>query len=347
MTLYWLLFLFFTVGSLHYRAHEKRNSGLPIGYVFGGVLLILMIGFRYRVGADWVAYERMQWLTAGLSFTKAMSLGDPTYQAINWVAGQNNLDLWFTNLICAAIYVFGLLRFAAAQPKRWLALVVAIPYMTIVVAMGYTRQGAALGLVLAGLASFQRTGSIVRFAAYTAAAATFHSTAVVIFPLVALAVRRNSLSNTLIAAFIAFALFTQFLVPGLDHFMNRYIKAQYSSQGAAIRIAINDVAAIMFFILGRHLNFSPQEHAIWRNFAWASVALTIALIISPSSTAIDRLAIYIMPLQIAVFSRIGYQREGSGFTSVIVIAYSALILLVWLFFAQHSRYWLPYRSFLL
>lgn len=346
MTLYWLLFFFFVVGSLYYRANEGRKPGLPVAYLFGGLLLIIMIGFRYRVGADWAAYERMQWMAASVSFSRALSLGDPSYQAISWVAGQADLDLWFTNVICAAIYVIGLLRFAAAQPKRWLALVVAIPYMTVVVAMGYTRQGAALGLVLGGLASFHRTGSIVRFAAYTAAAATFHSTAVVIFPLVALAVRRSSLTNALIASFIAFALFTQFLIPGLDEFVDRYIKTQYSSQGAAIRIAINDVGALVFFILGRHLNFSPQDHAIWRNFAWASAALTIALIMSPSSTAIDRLAIYIMPLQIAVFSRIGYQRENSGFTSVIVIAYSALVLLVWLFFAQHSRYWLPYRSFL-
>ena len=62
---------------------------------------------------------------------------------------------------------------------------VAVPYIVIVVAMGYTRQGAALGIIMAGLADYLRRESIMRLAAYIAFAATFHATAVLAFILVA------------------------------------------------------------------------------------------------------------------------------------------------------------------
>jgi hypothetical protein len=38
------------------------------------------------------------------------------------------------------------------------------PYLAIVVAMGYTRQAVAIGLIMAGLASYFRDGSVLRFA---------------------------------------------------------------------------------------------------------------------------------------------------------------------------------------
>ena len=103
-------------------------------------------------------------------------------------------------MICAAIFVWGLMRFAEAQERPWLAVVVAIPYLVIVVAIGYTRQGVSIGLIMAGLASYVHKGSVLRFAAYVALAATFHKTAVVALPLVALANERGRAVNLLVAA---------------------------------------------------------------------------------------------------------------------------------------------------
>ena len=87
------------------------------------------------------------------------------------------------------------MRFAEAQQRPWLAMVVAIPYLVIVVAIGYTRQGVGDRLIMAGLASYTRKGSVLRFAAYVAIAATFHKTAVVALPLVALRQRARALGQ--------------------------------------------------------------------------------------------------------------------------------------------------------
>ena len=82
---------------------------------------------------------------------------------LNWFAGQNELGFWFVNTVCGGIFSYGLIAFARSQPRPWLALAVAVPYLIIVVAMGYTRQAAAIGFVMLGLVRLGN-GSFVRFA---------------------------------------------------------------------------------------------------------------------------------------------------------------------------------------
>ena len=75
---------------------------------------------------------------------------------LNWFAGQNELGIWFVNTICGGIFSYGLIAFARSQPRPWLALAVAVPYLIIVVAMGYTRQAAAIGFVMLGLSALAK-----------------------------------------------------------------------------------------------------------------------------------------------------------------------------------------------
>jgi hypothetical protein len=65
----------------------------------------------------------------------------------------------------------------------------------------------------------------------------------------------------------------------------------------------------------------------------------------PSSTAIDRLALYIIPLQLAVLSRLPIAFNRSGSLRLVIMAYSAGVLFVWLNFAKHAEYWLPYQFY--
>ena len=65
---------------------------------------------------------------------------------LNWLSIQMDWGILGVNLIGGAIFAFGLVAFCRRQPRPWLALAVAIPYLVIVVAMGYSRQGIALAL---------------------------------------------------------------------------------------------------------------------------------------------------------------------------------------------------------
>jgi hypothetical protein len=73
------------------------------------------------------------------------------------------------------------------------------------------------------------------------------------------------------------------------------------------------------------------------------------LLVSASSTAVDRMALYLIPLQLFVFARLpDLMGRGRGLRNWVlaVVAYYAAVLFVWLNFATHAYTWVPYHSWL-
>jgi EpsG family len=273
-----------------------------------------------------------------------LRIGDPGYQLLSWTVRRMGIEIWLVNLVCGTIFAWGLLRFAKVQPNPWLAILVAVPYLVTVVAMGYTRQATAIGILMAGLAAVHQGATTLRFAFYVLAAALFHKTAVVVLPLVVFSSERNRLVNMLAGVLVIYMFYTSFLADSVDKFVENYIKAQYSSQGAAIRVAMNLVPAAAFFLYQRRLGFGTVERRIWFFHAFAAFVLLVLLLLLSSSTAVDRLALYVMPLQIAVLSRFPLI-FGRRMGTFVVVLYSLAILFVWLNFATHARYWVPYQIY--
>ena len=345
---YWLLFAFFAAGAVLDPGQRAPGEKAPRTFLLIGILLMtLMIGTRFKVGGDWRAYEFMFSFVQFKSLESALKFGDPGYQFLNWIVHQLNGELWLVNLFSAAIFAWGLARLCQNQPMPLLAVLVAVPYLIIVVAMGYTRQSTAIGILMAGLASLGRGGSVLRFAVYVAVAALFHKTAVLVLPLVIFAGKRNRLLNVLAgaAAFILF--FDLFLADSTSQFVKNYVDARYSSQGAWIRVILNLVPAVLLLSKRGRFGLTEQEERVWRLIALAACALPFILIATPSSTAVDRMALYLMPLQIVVLSRAYLLFKKPGFGVAAVMLYAFLVQFTWLNFASHAKLWVPYRSFML
>jgi hypothetical protein len=156
---------------------------------------------------------------------------------------------------------------------------------------------------MAGLASLQRGESLLKFAVYVFLAALFHRTAIVVFPLVVLAADRNRLLNLLLGIATAILMYDLFLANLMSDYIGNYIKARYDSQGADIRVIMNLVPATLFLAAQHRFRFLPRDHKLWRNFSLAAWAFLLLLLALPSSTTVDRSALYVIPLQIAVLSR--------------------------------------------
>lgn len=342
---YWLLFAYFATGALIEPIRRSVSADYSALLVLGGSVIALMIGFRYEVGGDWETYEFMFAYARRIDIGRALEIGDPGYQILNWSIQSLGGEIWLVNLVCGAIFAWGLIRFAQAEASPWMAVLVAIPYMVIVVAMGYSRQAVALGILMAGLASIKQTGSVLRFLAYVAAAAVFHKTAVVAFPLVALASRRNRTINFFVVVTASVLLYDMFLGDSMLQFVENYIEAEYSSQGAAIRVVMSLVPATIFLLYRNRFGFSEEERLIWRNFSLAAFGFLLLLLALPSSTVVDRLALYVMPLQLAVLSRVPGSIINVPLGKLLVVAYSFSVQFVWLNFAAHSDWWVPYRFF--
>ena len=363
MLAYWLLFLVFAAGALTFaprtnfvaadgtrRAAPASRSPKsewrhPMLFVAAS-LPVLMIGLRYEVGADWWPYVDMFRRISNRDFLGALAVSDPGYAAVNWLANAVGGGIWTVNLICGLLFIVGLIRFATVQPNPWLATAVAIPYLVIVVGMGYSRQAVAIGFCMAGLAAISN-GSFGRFVFLVLIGAMFHRSAIIMLPVVTFAYSRNRFQSVLIGlvgCVVAYFVLAQ----GIEHFRRNYIDVIYEAQGAGFRLAMNVPPALLFLAMSRRFSSSDVERRIWRNFAVIAVASFAALLFVESTAALDRMALYIIPLQLFVLSRIPSvffaDRQSTPLVAG-VLAYSALILFVWVNFSNNAASWLPYQIY--
>jgi hypothetical protein len=350
---YWFLFFVLAFQSLAKLKQEHStftSQQWPSLWRVVFVLIALMIGLRHQVGGDWGNYLVNIEETAHLNFSDVFTSGrgDPADGLLKWIASQSGFGVYLVNCCYGTLFTWGLLAFCRNQPRPWLALTVAVPYLIIVVAMGYSRQGVAIGLVMLGLVALEKKG-VFNFVIWVALAAMFHKSAILMIPLAVLAATRYRILTFLWVGITAILLFGLLLQEYLDSLVSGYIIDRYESSGAAIRVAMNAVPAALFLLFRKRFRLTQAQRTFWTWMALGALAFIALLYLSPSSTAVDRVALYWIPLQLFVWSRVpdamgsfGGRNAGLNYA---VVAYSATVLFVWLFFAVHSTYWLPYQFY--
>ena len=278
--------------------------------------------------------------------TQVLLGSDPGYYLINWVVAQFDGSIAWVNVACAIVLVTGVLSFARSQPLPWLAFFVAVPYLIIVVGMGYTRQSAALGFLLIGLVAIGN-GRMKTFVIWVLFAATFHKSAVLLLPIAALASTSNRLWSFFWVGLVSLLASYFFILESVQDLWVSYVVADYQSQGGLIRVLMNGVPAILFLFFRRFFRLTTSEYKLW---SWISLLSLICIpLVMLSSTATDRVALYLIPIQMFVFGRLPLIMEDLTLRGVIafgVVCYYTLVQAVWLFFAHHAFAWLPYQNFL-
>lgn len=328
------------------QADGVRAIRFDVRWALVWLALTTLIGYRFEVGGDWFIYDDQYLAVAGGSFGDTIAQGDPAYAALNWISAYFGWGIYGTNLICGAVFSAGLIAFCRSQPRPWLTLAVAIPYMVIVVAMGYSRQGVAIGIAMLALLSLGKKDNL-KFVLWIALAALFHKSAVLLVPLAILAATRNRWWVALWVGSAALLLYVLLLQEAMEGLASGYIESEYQSQGAGIRVAMNAIPALAFLLFRKRLASDPHERGIWTWLSILAITFVVLLAVSPSSTAVDRVALYMIPLQLFVLPRLLdlMARDLVGAGVFAVVLYSALVQFVWLNYAAHAEYWVPYRFY--
>ncbi len=131
-----------------------------------------------------------------------------------------------------------------------------------------------------------------------------------------------------------------------------------------MRVLLNAFPGVILLIWRSRFRFSKFEASLWTLFALLSLGFTGLLAVTSASTAVDRLALYMIPLQLVVFSHLPDalgNRLGSDGSydvtskvapnevalTIYVLLFYGLVYFVWLNYADYAIYWLPYRFYLM
>lgn len=351
--------LFFFFGMLAYISEYRKPAAstnlqslswnpLWLAIFF---FLIFFIGLRHEVGGDWFSYLiyfnelKVSTLANGFSLTS-----DPGYLFLNWFVASNGLSIYVVNFIGAIFFSFGLVTFCRSLPRPLLGLVASIPYLIIVVSMGYTRQAIALGIAMYGLVQLAREKRY-KFIILILFATTFHKSAIILVPIAALAATKNRFFIIFWVLMIGLAAYYSALSSQFERLIRFYIEESYQSQGALIRLIMLLVPSVLLLLWPHRFSFEKSELLLWKIFSIISLSLFLLYFTTDASTAIDRMALYLLPIQMVVFSYLPefFGNHGPQRQWIIlgIIIYFLLVLLVWISFSPFSHWWIPYDNLLL
>ena len=137
-----------------------------------------------------------------------------------------------------------------------------------------------------------------------ALAATFHKSAVLLVPIAVLATPGGRLWTGLWVGIASAVLYYLLLADSVDGLITNYLDARYQSEGAAVQIAMNALPAMILLLFRKKFVWQPAERNLWLGMAVLALASVAWLFVSSSSTAVDRVALYLISLQLFVFARL-------------------------------------------
>lgn len=345
MLTYWLMF--FIPASMALFLGNKQRSSLIL-FLFVGFFFILLIGLRFEVGGDWGAYLRHYNQLIGVSLAEATQTAkDPAHQFLNWLMARWDMGVYGVNMIYGTVFMIGLIKLSRDQMYPWIAMAAAVPYMIIVVAMGYSRQAMALGIFMIAI-TYVSKGMFKTYVVLILLAALFHKTAIILLPLGIFLYGKGKLLRLLMIVPLAYGAWDLLVADAQSNLVYQYIDKEMKSSGAVIRVVMNLLPSLLLFKYRKEWKRSFNDYAFWYWVAMGSV-VAVALV-GVASTAVDRMALYFIPIQLVVYARLPYlarnQIKPNIMKVLIIFGYTA-VLFVWLNFAAHTYAWIPYQNLIL
>lgn len=338
---YWIMFILACSTAL--EAGRKKIASLPRPYfLLVSAIFAAMIGLRHQVGGDWRSYlymyERARWLSIDAVLYRASR--DPGYSLFNWLSVQFDGGVYLVNFFVGVVLMAGIARFAFKQPLPWLVLVASVPYLIIVIGMGYSRQAAAIGLVLVALPYLSRNDAR-KFVLWVLLGALFHKSAVVVLPLAALTSKRNRWWRFSWVG-VTGAAAAYFLIGDAgEHMWEHYVERERDSSGALIRVLMNAAAGTVFLYFRKSVSDGIYESKLYTAMSLGALACVPLSLLA--STATDRAALYLIPLQLYVCGRANRVIPGSRTPVTAAIGLYFMVQYVWLNYASHAFAWVPYQ----
>jgi len=357
MSVYWFMFSIPVLMSiLPIKFNNSLNYRLLLTYAF---ICVLFIGFRFEVGGDWGIYLEKSTDIHSKSFTEIFNPNNIGYTIVTWISTKSGLGLIGTNVFCASVFMFGLHKLCKTQPYPWLAYVVAFPYLITVVAMGYVRQSFVIGIAFWCFSIWQKSEKYheIKIIILALIGITFHKISLFILPLIFIRNRGKFfnyyfiLIGLLVLIIILYYLSLIQTIPlYIEHYIIKSNIHKYGenpsvtiSYGVMTRMLMNIPPCLLLIYFYR--NFKEfGDRRLWTLISFFSIIAFLAS--SYASTFIDRLGLYLISLQIVVYSRIPLFINNVNVRKLFIYAICIFyfsVFFVWLNYSDSSWAWIPYN----
>ena len=350
---YFLLYFFLALKSLEETSLKNifKKSSQQILIVFFSIF----IGLRVEVGCDWYQYIRL-FDTIKSSLAEAFDVLklEPTFIFLNSMFGPLQNGYILVNFVCGIIFSYCLIKFCATLPRPWLALCTAYPNLILVVSMGYTRQSVAIALALLAFVALEN-GKFYRSILLIIFGSTFHR--VGLFYLFApllytfqIGSQFNKSIRILLTIPIGYIFVDQLIIKQISSYQFSYLELNATSSGAYVRVILLLIPSIIFLGYLNKFKLSKIYKSIFFVMAIISFVALILLLTSFSSTAVDRIALNLLPIQLVVASYLpdtGILKINKSIWKIFMILSILPIMSVWLIYAVHSYCWIPYKNILI
>lgn len=350
MLIYWMFMGLQGLFAVIEQSVDRARHRLTASWILFALCLAMFIGLRWKTGGDWGNYwknlEQFYWVGPVATTTQSKDLG---FTALSMFASLFPQGMIVITLFSGLLMAYALVRFSLDQPRPWLCMTVAFPYLVVVCGMGYIRQGIAISFMLLGLLAL-RQGKVATYTALAIAGALFHATAVALLPLGAIVTRRNRLLTAAFGVAVTILAFRSLLATRTDVLMTVYVEAEADSAGALIRAAMNALPAAIFLLFRKRFEMEPHYKLTWVLLSTAALIQVPAAVLYSSSTVVDRLGLYLLPVQCFVWSRVpdalASNKQQRVMLGTAVVALYAAVFFVFINFGDHAASWIPYRFWL-
>jgi hypothetical protein len=350
MLIYWAFLGFAALMALLEQGNAKVTHRINFLWIVYTISLVLFIGGRWKTGGDWgnyyVSLEPFYWLTTANAATTSKDIG---FTALSILAAQFTTGIVFITMFSGIVMAGALMLFCLRQPRPWLCMTVAFPYLVVVCGMGYIRQGIAISFILIGLMALERE-RIGRYVVWVATGALFHGTALLMIPVAAITSRRNRVLVTAAVAVVTIVAFQTLIASRADTLFTSYVEVDASSSGALVRAFMGALPGSLFLIFRKEFGLEGSEHRAWTALSAAAVAAVPAVLLFASSTVIDRLGLYLLPVQCFVYARVpdalAKSTQQRQLFAVGILLLYITVFFTFLNYGDHAESWFPYRFYL-
>lgn len=328
---------------MSFQAPRRRNR--QMGLVAYYLLLWLFVGLRHEVGPDWFGYTNIYELTSSQDWLAMVGDREPGFFLINKLSQALGWRLHGVNAIGAALFLFGIHRYATRTANAWLATAAVVPFLVFIISMSGVRQAAAIGIVFVLLADWDKAG-VARKIIVISLAATIHNSA--LFMLVFVLWDGGRYPWLRIAAgSIALLVGIRWLDQSgvTDVYAQRYLEINVESRGAFYHVALSSFPSVLY--LAFHRQIAAHGWARPLIFRAALVAIALLPLVLVSSTGASRLALYLSFVQMWVFPAFvaAHGRRWVGATGICVLYFLA-IFVVYFTLGTHASAYIPYENVL-